>query len=145
MAWGKRHERVRCAEDDGDVPDLATGSSSSCAVSCGPIAQQRLTRTADGRVLLTLKAEWTDGTTNLLFETVELLERLAALTLRPRIKLGAVPRCARAPTVGGGSRRSSTGGRRSPSPAASPRSRCGASHPPAPPSDPRPSPVTELS
>src|SRR5207253_7089986 len=27
-----------------------------------PIAQERLTRTADGRVLLTLKAEWTDGT-----------------------------------------------------------------------------------
>jgi len=36
-----------------------------------PIAQERLTRTADGRVLLTLKAEWTDGTTALLFEPVE--------------------------------------------------------------------------
>jgi len=32
-----------------------------------PIAQERLTRTADGRILLTLKAEWTDGTTALLF------------------------------------------------------------------------------
>src|SRR5262249_8791719 len=57
-----------------------------------PIAQERLTRTADGRVLLTLKAEWSDGTTqrgttHLWFEPIELLERLAALTPRPRINL----------------------------------------------------------
>jgi hypothetical protein len=52
-----------------------------------PIAQDRLTRTADGRVLLTLKTEWSDGTTHLLFEPIELLERLAALTPRPRINL----------------------------------------------------------
>jgi hypothetical protein len=52
-----------------------------------PIAQERLTRTADGRVLLTLKAEWSDGTTHLLLEPIELLERLAALTPRPRINL----------------------------------------------------------
>src|SRR5207244_13143552 len=39
------------------------------------------------RILLPLKAEWTDGTTGLLFEPVELLERLAALTPRPRINL----------------------------------------------------------
>src|SRR4029450_12334666 len=35
-----------------------------------PIAQDRLTRTADGRVLLTLKAEWSDGNTHLLFDTM---------------------------------------------------------------------------
>src|SRR5206468_7375165 len=52
-----------------------------------PIAQERFSRTADGRILLTLKAEWTDGTTALVFEPVELLERLAALTPRPRINL----------------------------------------------------------
>jgi hypothetical protein len=52
-----------------------------------PIAQERLSRTPDGRVLLTLKAEWSDGTTHLLFEPIELLERLAALTPRPRINL----------------------------------------------------------
>ena len=51
-------------------------------------AQERLTRTADGQMLLTLKAEWSDGTTHLLFEPIELLERLAALTPRPRINLG---------------------------------------------------------
>jgi len=44
-----------------------------------------MTRTADGRVLLTLKTKWTGGTTALLFEPVEQLERLAALTPRPRI------------------------------------------------------------
>jgi len=46
-----------------------------------------MTRTADGRVLLTLKTKWTGGTTALLFEPMELLERLAALTPRPRISL----------------------------------------------------------
>jgi hypothetical protein len=43
-----------------------------------PIAQERLTRTADGRVLLTLKAEWSDGTTHLVFEPIELLEKVAS-------------------------------------------------------------------
>jgi hypothetical protein len=43
-----------------------------------PIAQDRLTRTGDGRVLLTLKAEWSDGTTHLLFEPIELLEKLVS-------------------------------------------------------------------
>jgi hypothetical protein len=52
-----------------------------------PIAQERLSRTPDGRVLLTLKTEWSDGTTALLFEPIELLERMAALTPRPRINL----------------------------------------------------------
>ena len=38
-------------------------------------------------MLLTLKAEWADGTTHLLFEPIEFLEKLAALTPRPRINL----------------------------------------------------------
>ncbi|HLK09794.1 MAG TPA: transposase [Candidatus Binatia bacterium] len=50
-----------------------------------PVAQDRLTLTPEGQVLVTLKAEWADGTTHLLFEPVEFLERLAALTPRPRI------------------------------------------------------------
>ena len=52
-----------------------------------PITQERLRRTDDGRVSLTLKAGWSDGKTALLFEPVELLERLTALTPRPRINL----------------------------------------------------------
>jgi hypothetical protein len=39
------------------------------------IAQERLSRTAVGRILLTLKTEWSDGATALLFEPIELLER----------------------------------------------------------------------
>jgi hypothetical protein len=50
-----------------------------------PVAQDRLSLTPDGLVLVTLKAEWHDGTTHLLFTPVELLEKLAALTPRPRI------------------------------------------------------------
>jgi hypothetical protein len=52
-----------------------------------PIAQDRLAITAEARILLTLKSEWSDGTTHLLFEPLELLEKLAALTPRPRINL----------------------------------------------------------
>jgi len=52
-----------------------------------PIAADRLHLTADGQVVLDLRHRWADGTTQLLFEPVELLERLAALTPRPRINL----------------------------------------------------------
>ena len=52
-----------------------------------PIAADRLHLTADGREILDLRHRWADGTTQLLFEPVELLERLAALTPRPRINL----------------------------------------------------------
>jgi hypothetical protein len=51
------------------------------------VAQERLRLLGDGRVLLTLKTAWADGTRHLLFEPLELLEKLAALTPRPRINL----------------------------------------------------------
>lgn len=41
----------------------------------------------DGRIMLTLKTAWADGTRHLVFEPLELLEKLAALTPRPRINL----------------------------------------------------------
>jgi Putative transposase len=52
-----------------------------------PLAQRRLQLTDDGRVLMELHRPWSDGTTHLLFEGVELLEKLAAITPRPRINL----------------------------------------------------------
>ena len=52
-----------------------------------PVAQDRLDWTDDGQVRLELRRPWSDGTTHLLFDPVELLERLAALTPRPRINL----------------------------------------------------------
>ena len=51
------------------------------------ISQDRLRLLGDGRILLTLKTTWADGTRHLLFEPLELLEKLAALTPRPRINL----------------------------------------------------------
>ena len=48
------------------------------------VAQGRLRRLDDGRIVLTLKAAWADGTLHLVFEPLTLLERLAALTPRPR-------------------------------------------------------------
>ena len=66
-----------------------------------PVAQDRLQLTPDGQAVLELRRRWTDGTTHLhptaqstrggdpglVFDPVELLERLAALTPRPRINL----------------------------------------------------------
>ena len=52
-----------------------------------PVSQERLRWTDDGQVRLELRRSWSDGTTHLLFDPVELLERLAALTPRPRINL----------------------------------------------------------
>ena len=52
-----------------------------------PVAQDRLQLTDDGQVRLELRRPWADGTTHLLFDPVELLERLAALTPQPRINL----------------------------------------------------------
>ncbi|MBI2217646.1 MAG: transposase [Candidatus Rokubacteria bacterium] len=51
------------------------------------VAQDRLRLLDDGRIVLTLKTAWADGTRQLLFEPLELLEKLAALIPRPRINL----------------------------------------------------------
>ena len=52
-----------------------------------PLAQHRLQLRGDGRVLIELKSAWRDGTSHLLFEPIELLEKLAALIARPAINL----------------------------------------------------------
>lgn len=52
-----------------------------------PVAHDRIQWTADGDVLLALRHRWSDGTTHLRFHPLELLERLASLTPRPRINL----------------------------------------------------------
>ena len=45
-----------------------------------PFAQERLRRRSDGRIALKLKTAWHDGTRELVFEPLEFLERLAAMT-----------------------------------------------------------------
>jgi hypothetical protein len=52
-----------------------------------PMAQDRLRLTPEGQVVLRLRHPWSDGTTDLVFDPVELLERLAVLIPRPRINL----------------------------------------------------------
>ncbi len=51
------------------------------------VGQERLRISPDGQVVLELRRRWANGTTHLVFEPVELLERLAALVPRPRINL----------------------------------------------------------
>jgi hypothetical protein len=52
-----------------------------------PLAQERLHVSAEGTIWLTLRRRWADGTTHLRFDPLELLERLAVLTPRPRVNL----------------------------------------------------------
>ncbi len=52
-----------------------------------PVATERLSLLADGRVSYGLKHAWRDGTTHVLFEPLELVEKLAALVPPPRIHL----------------------------------------------------------
>ena len=52
-----------------------------------PVAIERLHLIEDGRVRLSLRQPWRDGTTDLVFTPLELLERLAVLVPRPRINL----------------------------------------------------------
>jgi hypothetical protein len=51
------------------------------------VAHDRIRLTDEGQVLLELRHRWADGTTHLLFDPIELLERPATLTPRPRINL----------------------------------------------------------
>ena len=52
-----------------------------------PLARKRLQELPDGRIALGLKRSWDDGTTHILFQPLELLERLAALVPHPRHNL----------------------------------------------------------
>jgi len=52
-----------------------------------PVAQDRLQWTEHGQVRLALRRPWSHGTTHLILDPVELLERLAALMPRPKVNL----------------------------------------------------------
>ena len=52
-----------------------------------PLASERLSRLPDGRLLYRLKHRWRDGTTHIIYEPLELMERLAALVPPPRFNL----------------------------------------------------------
>ena len=70
-----------------------------------PFAQERLQLRRDGRIALELKTAWHDGTRELVFEPLEFLERLAAMTPRPETNLlichGLLAARARAHGLGG--------------------------------------------
>lgn len=56
-------------------------------VARAPLASERLERGPGGRLLYRLRHRWRDGTTHMLFEPIELLERLAALVPPPRFNM----------------------------------------------------------
>ncbi|MBM4260796.1 MAG: hypothetical protein FJ145_05060 [Deltaproteobacteria bacterium] len=51
------------------------------------IANERLKRNRAGQVVLQLKSPYKDGTTHVVMEPLEFMERLAALVPRPRLHL----------------------------------------------------------
>jgi hypothetical protein len=52
-----------------------------------PLATERLSLLPDGRLLYRLKRRWRDGTSHMIFESLELVEKLAALVPPPRFHL----------------------------------------------------------
>lgn len=52
-----------------------------------PLSQNSLERLSDGRVVLRLKRAWTDGTTAVVFEPLDLMSKLTALIPRPRANI----------------------------------------------------------
>jgi hypothetical protein len=52
-----------------------------------PLATERLSLLPDGRLLYRLKRRWRDGTSHMIFEPLELVEKLAALVPPPRFNL----------------------------------------------------------
>jgi hypothetical protein len=52
-----------------------------------PLSTERLSRLVDGRRLYRLKRRWRDGTTHVIYEPLELMERLAALVHPPRFNI----------------------------------------------------------
>jgi hypothetical protein len=108
---GRRIARV---SDEVDVEDGALPSGRCCAAVAGysvhagvcvpardrmrlerlaryagrpRLATERLLLLPDGRLLYRLKRRWRDGTTHVIYEPLELLERLAALVPPPRFNL----------------------------------------------------------
>jgi len=53
----------------------------------GPLASERLTRRPDGRLAYRLKRPWSNGATHVVFDDLELLEKLAALVPPPRFHM----------------------------------------------------------
>ena len=52
-----------------------------------PLAMERLEPMADGRLLYRFKRPWRDGTTHIVFQPLELLEKLAAIVPAPKTHL----------------------------------------------------------
>jgi len=52
-----------------------------------PVALDRLSTLANGRLKYRLKRRWRDGTTHVIFEPLELIEKLAALVPAPQLNL----------------------------------------------------------
>src|SRR5262245_33702903 len=70
------------------VPISVKNSSSSALTSPGrPSPTNGSSRNRAGQVVLQLKSPYKDGTTHIVMEPLEFMERLAALVPRPRLHL----------------------------------------------------------
>ena len=50
-----------------------------------PVAESRLKELRSGKIMLKLKSRWRDGTRSIVFEPIELVEKLAAIIPRPHV------------------------------------------------------------
>jgi hypothetical protein len=73
----------------GAAGEVTAVGARCCAIATAapPIAQGSLSLAPDGRVYLALRRPWRDGSRALLFDPLDFLGRLAALTPKPRVNL----------------------------------------------------------
>ena len=67
--------------------------------SLPPLARDRVRLRADGRVLVELKTAWRDGTSHLVLDPIEFMEKLAAITPSPRSTWSAITGVIRHPST----------------------------------------------
>ena len=93
---GEQFNGIRCARVSGFSVHAGVGIRAAdrkglerlCRYgSRPPVAADRLARLPDGRLSYRLKTPWSNGATHVLFEPLELVERLAVLVPAPRLNL----------------------------------------------------------
>jgi len=100
-AGGERPTKLLCAEARGFSLHAAVRTAAHQRIGHTyitrlAIANERLSRNSKGQVILQLKSAYHDGTTHIVMQPQEFMQRLAALVPRPRQcsedALGATPK-----------------------------------------------------
>jgi hypothetical protein len=88
-AWADQRQKLErlCRYDVQGSTRVAGGRKPGATISRPAISEKRLSVTPNGNVRYQLKTPYRDGTTNVIFEPLDFIARLAALVPKPRVSL----------------------------------------------------------